>query len=145
MNVHLDSGSRMAKPQDRRWAIVAEAEPRLLSYLSKGLMFFQPSYRVASAQTVERLEEWQGVQEYEVAVIGCLGSAEAEHAALALVADIAAVVTVSCDHDFEFGRIANLDRPPMLSQLLRSVRESSGRTDISIDLTAMTEVNRSWT
>jgi hypothetical protein len=138
----LDSGSRIAKPQDRRWAIVAEAEPRLLSYLSKGLMFFQPSYRVASAQTVERLEEWQGVQDYEVAVMGCLGSAEAERVALRVVADIAAVVTVSCAHDFELGRDADLARPPMLSQLLRSVRAASGRTEISIDLNAMTEVIR---
>ena len=120
---------------DRRWAVIVDSDPQMLSYLGRSLMFFQPSYRVASAAGVEHLAEWMDVQAYEIGVLGCLGSAKRDGEAAALLRLIPALVTLSCAH-----RDSGIARPPRLSVLLAEVRAASGRTDIEIDLTAMNEV-----
>ncbi|MDH3500040.1 MAG: hypothetical protein OEM97_07960 [Acidimicrobiia bacterium] len=129
-------GTASAREQARRWAIVVDSDPQMLSYLARGLMFFQPSYRVASAADREHLVEWMAAQAYQVAVLGCLGGSRRDADAAALLGPIPALVTLSCPH-----RDPGLTRPPRLSELLTAVRASTGRTDITIDLTAVTEVS----
>ncbi len=136
----MSTGSRLAHPSDRPWAIIVDSEPAMLSYLARALMFFQPSYRVASAAEIDHLTEWMTTRHYDVAVLGCLGNSALDGRARNILAPVGAVVSLACPH-----MPAALPRPPRLSALLEQVRISSGQPNLTIDLRALTGVSAPWT